>query len=226
MAYNRIIMKRYTRSNFQMTRRQISSHSHLDVGKRHVIIVLVSLILLASASGALYNLSRPVEGQLIKPSGMTVHTAKTPQPTAKATTPQKISSDYFEILLPPAYRVQAASQSIPGLLYQQTLIKSSSFGSLVIAIAIKPLPEGGVNSDPSYTSRQQQPARYHFATQQAGGDTIHIVSDSQVASTVGFWPHAGYLATIGVSSGISNPGNDNSEQLNALKALFSAWQWR
>jgi hypothetical protein len=133
-----------------------------------------------------------------------------------------VQSAYFQLPLPAGYEAQAASQSGP-LLYQQTLIKPSDEGSLIIVIAVL---SQALTTNSSYTSEIQQPARYHFTSKSVDGDTVEIADDTQSGGIVAFWPHGSYLATIGISSGIDNPGGDDSDELTALRPLLAAWQWR
>lgn len=173
------------------------------------------------------QLTGPAEGHIVRPSGATITTKVTKEsPVATDMTQQKLSSVYFDLTLPPGYRLQPNTQASAGLLYQQTIIKPSSFGSLVVAISLKTLPEGGVNNDPSYTTRHEQPAQYQASVRQIKGDTVFLFADTEHASTVAFWPHSNYLATIGISAGISNPGGDTTDQRSVLEALLDAWQWR
>lgn len=137
-----------------------------------------------------------------------------------------IQTEYFKLALPAGYKQQAGSHAVPGLLYQQTIIKSSMSGSLVISIAISSLGSG-LNENTSYRLRIQDTARYKLATQAVQGDKVTITNDSQSASLVAFWPHGDKLATIGVSSGLQNPAVDNNvDEIKALQPLLAAWQWQ
>lgn len=143
--------------------------------------------------------------------------------TAPATTPQ---TSYYRLSLPPGFHVQAASQSVDGLLSSQLLTKPGALGSLIINIAIKPLPDGGLDNDSSYRLRELQTSRYSLTSESHAGDTVHISNDQQSAAVVAFWPHGSYLATIGISSSIDNPAtDDNADEIATLHTLLANWTW-
>jgi hypothetical protein len=183
---------------------------------------LAVFVLLAGMVGlGLHLVSQPVQGHNIaavdvKPKVQTV----TLTPNLPMTTAQSV---YFQLALPAGYQAQAANQSAP-LLYQQTLIKPSDQGSLIIVLEV--LNGGTFSASSSYTSELQQPARYHFTSKSIDGDTVAIADDVQSGAVVAFWPHGNYLATIGISSGVDNLGSDDSTELAALLPLLTAWRWR
>jgi hypothetical protein len=89
------------------------------------------------------------------------------------------------------------------------------------------MPEGGLAGDSSYKLRQQKAERYRLTTQSISGEAIQIANDAESAAVVAFWPHGGYLATISISSGVSNPSsNDNAAELSVLQPLLKAWRWQ
>lgn len=185
------------------------------------------VVFLIGVGGYLYNLiSSPVEGKVV-PAQINKSKMKKTTASPEAKPEVALSSDIFDLKVPPGYTVQQSSGQISaGLLYQRSLIKSSAFGSIVIAIAIKPLPEGGLSADSSYTSRQQQPEHYRFSDVEVRGETLKIATEIASGSTVVFWPYGGHLATIGTSSAISNPTSDTTEIMRAIKPLLEAWRWR
>jgi hypothetical protein len=138
-----------------------------------------------------------------------------------------LESAYFQLAVPAGYSVRPAGQPAAGLLYQQTLIKPSASGSIIIAIAVKPLPEGGASQDSSFALRAGHPERYSFSSRTIGGETVSIAADSQSTDVAAFWPHSSYLAVFGVSSGVSTPGDyDPAVELAALRPLLDGWRWR
>jgi len=186
-------------------------------------LVLV-VLLLAAVIAMVRFLSAPSQGHITSVHDQLTKAQTTPkQKLAPATT---ISNDYFSLPLPPGYVQQGASVP-PGLLFAQTVTKSGALGSLIIGIAVKPMPDGGLSGDSSFQLRQQQTARYALSTQQIDGDTLHIANDKTSAAVVAFWPHSKYLATLSISSGLDNPSSDdNADELAALQPLLAAWQWR
>jgi hypothetical protein len=190
--------------------------------KRRYLLMAAILICLAGVYGFTRLVASPSHGQPVKngtPSRKHVEAAdQLPSTTIK--------TEYFELALPAGYRPQEA-QPVLGLLYAQTLTKPSSSGSLIINISIKTMPEGGLAGDSSYKLRQQKVERYRLTTQSISGEAIQIANDAESAAVVAFWPHAGYLATISISSGVSNPSsNDNAAELSALQPLLKAWRWQ
>ena len=191
--------------------------------KRKVQLCSALLLLIAMWFGW-RQLNAPV-------SGHPVITKDSPKPKAlkpKAnTSATSLDNAYFQLSLSNGYRPQSASLAVPGLLYQQTIIKPSVYGSTIINIAIKDVPEGGLAGDPSYQLRVRSPARYAITQQIINGESVVVASDAQSAAMVAFWVHGGYLATISVSSGLANPSSDgNSEQLKVLQPLLAAWGWK
>ncbi len=191
--------------------------------KRRCWFSLLTLFILI-ASGIAFGriISAPSHGRITTSSSK--FKASSPKPT---TTPASdIQTEYFQITLPAGYKQQARSQTVPGLLYQQTIIKPSMSGSLVISIAISSLG-GGLSENTSYRLRTQDATRYKLATQVVQGDPVTITNDSQSASVVAFWPHGDKLATISITSGLQNPTTDNNaSEINALQPLLAAWQWQ
>jgi hypothetical protein len=190
--------------------------------KAHKWRWLIGLLLLLTVVIVVFRvISAPVHGRQVP-----VDRQLTPKPhvTAPTLPASNVQSNYFDLPLPAGYKPQAA-QAVPGLLYSQTILKPSSFGSLLINISLKPLPEGGLAADSSYRLRQQT-SRYHLTSQSVDGDTVQLANDTESAAIVAFWPHGGYLATISVSSGLGNPAaDDNRQELKALQPLLTAWQW-
>lgn len=192
-------------------------------GKRKAQIIALFIIGLAMWLGW-QKLNAPVTGQIVATKTTSQH--KISKPEEKPAT-SSIKNSYFDLSLPGGYRVQSASQSPPGLSYQQTIIKPSALGSAVINIAIKPMPEGGMSGDSSYQLRAQSPSRFSLIQQVVNGESLVLASDSQSASVVAFWPHAGKLATISVSSALANPSTDNNlQQKKILLTVLTAWNWQ
>ncbi len=192
--------------------------------RRPITIVTILLLVAGSTAWGVHELTAPAHGRPTKTGG-----ALRPHPTLKPAVlpPDSVQNNYFRLALPAGYRQQANNQATPGVLYSQTLIKSAAFGSLIINIAVKSLSDGGLGEDSSYRLRLQQASRYHLGSQTIGTDQVQIADDSQAAAVVAFWPHGAYLATISVTSGISDPStNGNTEQLVTLKTLLAAWQWQ
>lgn len=186
---------------------------------------LFGLVLLGITGIIAHNLSAPVHGHV---TSVDLKLAKHAHPpAAPQLPPATLQNSYFSLSLPTGYRVPADSPVVPGLLYEQTIIKPSSTGSLIISIALKNMPDGGLESDSSYQSRVRQADRYHFRTQIAQPDTVTVANDAQSVSVVAFWPHGGYLASIAIATGVDSPVvNNNNEELAALQSLISGWQWQ
>lgn len=192
------------------------------IKRRYWLSLLVLFILIASGIAFGRMISAPSHGRI------TTSSSKFKVSSSKPTTApaSDIQTEYFRLALPAGYKQQAGSQTVPGLLYQQTIIKPSMTGSLVFSIAISSLG-GGLSENSSYRLRTQDATRYELTTQAVQGDTVTITNDSQSASVVAFWPHGDKLATIGVSSGLQNPAADNNaNEIKALQPLLAAWQWQ
>jgi hypothetical protein len=184
----------------------------LLVGTLLVLVVLVHIV------------TAPVSGRIVPVD--TKPTKPLKQATKNMST-QTLTSPYFSLVLPAGFKLQASGQLPPGLLYQQNIIKPSAFGSIIVSISLKTMPEGGLASDSSYNLRVQQPVRYQLSRQTMDGDIVSIANDSQQASVVAFWPHANKLATISLSSGLNNPASDDNKSIvSALRTLISSWQWQ
>jgi hypothetical protein len=188
--------------------------------KQRLMIVGVSLLLIFLA---VHWLNAPSRGRII-PADNAKLVKSTPKITlAPAST---ISNKYFSLPLPAGYAQQANVATPTGLLYAETIINSGAYGSLIIAVSLETMPDGGLTNDSSYQLRASQPANYSLTTEQVDGETIHIANSSQTAAVVAFWPHSNYIAVLSVSSGDDSPPSDNnSDELRALAPLLSAWQW-
>ncbi len=187
--------------------------------------LLASVLLLGMIGLLAHIFSAPVKGHSVPIDTKLIKHVGTPkEPVLPA---QAVQSSYFSLALPSGYRVQASGLPPPNLLYQQTMIKSSKTGSLIISIAIKDMPGGGLSGDSGYNLRVQQASRYRFTKQILHQDTVSVANDAQSAAIVAFWPHGAYLATIAITEGVENPAfNDNNNEVAALKPLLAAWQWQ
>ena len=186
---------------------------------------IVSVLLLMCAAVSIHFLNAPAQGRQIAPVDAN-KLVKSSQ-AAKSTPAQSLANSLFTLSLPPGYNVQSHDPTPSNLLYNQTITKPGAFGTIIIAIAVQNLPQGGLDGDASYTFRQQQPSVYTLTTERHGGDTVHIASDTSTSSVVAFWPHGSYLATISLSSGTDAPsGDNNTDSLHSLTPLLNAWQWQ
>ncbi len=184
--------------------------------------IFVGLALIIGLVGR--QLAAPSEGHIIPVQDHLTKVQTAPKPIITPAT--TLTNDYFNLALPPGYAVQTVTAPPSGLLFNQTVIKSGSFGSLIISISLQKLPDGGLSEDSSYRLRQQAD-RYVLSSQAVSGETVQIANDKQTAAVAAFWAHRAYLATISISSGLSNPsGDDNADEVAALQPLLTAWQWR
>lgn len=169
------------------------------------------------------QLSAPAHSPVL-PSQSAAHKTTITVPTAVA---QSITNSYYTLNLPAGYIAHAAETPSTGLLYTQTIIKPSTLGSLIIAIGIKTLPEGGLAGDTSYNLRLSNSSRFSLSSRQVHGDTVQLATDLQQTSVVAFWQHVGLLATISISSGLGNQTDGGASELTqALTPLLEAWQWQ
>lgn len=177
-----------------------------------VMVVIIAKIIAAPAHGH----QIPVDRQA----------RVTPKKSAPVLPASEIPTSYFRLALPAGYKPQTA-ETVPGLLYSQTLTKPSLGGTMVVSIAVKTMPEGGLDGEPSYRLRQSKPTQYRQSTQSVQGGSATVFNDAESASVVAFMPHGSYLATVSVTLGISNPSSDdNSDELKVLQPILAAWQWR
>jgi hypothetical protein len=194
--------------------------------RRWKIQLVVVVLILGGIWFVMRTISAPVTGHDVAASDMlqTNIPAKA-KPDTSATTIN--DNQYFQLALPAGYKAQASNQAVPGLSYQKTIIKPGAFGSIIINIAIKPIPGGGLASDSSYNLRVQSPAHYKVSHQTIDGGDVVIFNDAQSAAVVAFWSHGGYLATISLNAGINNPASDdNADIVRALQPILDAWKWR
>jgi len=192
--------------------------------KRKILLVCI-LLGLVGLWFAWKQITAPATGTAVVTDAS--KSLKNSSKSAKTPGATEIKTGYFELNLPTGYRIQATSSSVPGLLYQKTLIKPSTMGSVVIAIGLKNLPDGGLQGDTSYQLRVKNPTRYTMTSETINGQPIVLASDSQAGSITAFIARGGYLATVSASSGVSNPTNDNNEtQRKALQPVLEAWRWR
>lgn len=190
---------------------------------RKIKLVILGIVIFAGW-WAWHTVSAPVTGtQVVAEKGLQTKKVAAKSPAGQTA----VSGEYFNLNLPAGFRAQANSQSTPGLLQQKTLIKPGDFGSTVVNIGVKNLPEGGLQGDSSYALRVNKPNQYSLTSINAQGQTVPVAVDSQSAATVGFWVHGPYLATISVSSGLGNPSPETTqEQLKVLQTVISGWQWQ
>lgn len=192
---------------------------------RHHSRLLILLVLLLVIGLIVHGLSAPVHGKTVPVD----HAVKKPQATTQRLElpASQDNQTYFTLNLPAGYRAQDPQAPSGNLLYAQTITKPSDFGSLVINIGIRTLPEGGLDADPSYHLRTSTPSQYSMSTLTVDGSLVHIANDTQSTSVVAFWVHGSYEATISVMQGVNEPGTDNNaSQLQVLTTLLHAWTWK
>jgi hypothetical protein len=208
-------------TNYRTAERSGNSKS-----KSWKIRLVVAVCLLAAMVFIIRIVSAPVTGHTTK---IDVSLAKK-QPTSSPridTQPSAVTNTYYTLNLPVGYHVQTGASTPVGVLSNQVITKPGALGSLIINIAVKALPDGGLENDSSYRLRLLQTDRFSTTSQTYRGETVHVSNDSQSAAVAAFWPHHGYLATIGISSSLDNPAaDDNAEELSALKVLLDAWRWQ
>lgn len=191
--------------------------------KRKIQLVVV-FCLLITGWFVWRQLTAPVTGTQIKSDGNLRTTTIKRTPSAE---PSSVSGQYFQLSLPAGYRPQENSQPTQGLLQQKTIIKSGDFGSTVINISVKTLPEGGLQGDSSYALRTGSPARYRMTSVSTQGQNVSVALDNQSAAAVGFWVHGNYLATVSVATALSIPSPESTkEQLEVLQTVLDSWQWQ
>lgn len=190
--------------------------------KRLILGVVVSVFVVAITLFAL---------KLNAPSKGTINT--NPKPITKKqsqnseSAPQTQQNSYYTLQLPAGYTSLPASNPTAGILYSQSLTKQLAIGHLIVSIAIKPLPEGGLEGDSNYQLRLSQPNRYTIQTDQVDGETVRIANDQQSSAVVAFWPHQQYLATISLTLGFDGPPSDgNASEIAALNQILQGWDWQ
>jgi hypothetical protein len=191
--------------------------------KRKLLVAFAILTL--TILGSAHEFSAPNYGHVTHSGGPIIHQA-VPAPKiaeAPASTTQNI---YYELNLPGGYKPQSNGQPMPGLLYQQTIIKQSASGSQVIAIGITDSP-GGMSNLSSYQLRQQASGHYERTTITIHNEQIILFADTQSPSVVAFWEHQGRVATIGATAGVAEISDDGTKtQRAALLPVLDGWQWR
>lgn len=193
--------------------------------KKRKIQLVIMLVIVTGLWFAWRQISSPVTGKTVVTNASTSLQQK--NKTAKTPAATSIKSNYFQLDLPAGYRIQATSSSVPGLLYQQTLVKPSTMGSVVINIAVKDLPEGGLSGDSSYQLRVKNSSKYSMSSETLNGRTVVLASDAQAGAITAFMTNGGRMATVTASSGVSNPSGDSNEaQRKALQPVLEAWRWR
>lgn len=187
------------------------------------ILALAMLFVLGAVWGLSRWLSSPAEGSTGQVSRLQPTAAKV-QPTDAPDVAKVDTNPYYSLAVPAEFQVQAQQSTTPGLLHSQNIIKRGSMGSLLIAIAVKTMPEGDLGADPGYRLRANDPDRYAKTMLSHG---VVLMNDRDQAAIAAFWPHGDRMATISVSSGIDNPAMDeNRDAVEALQTLLKGWQWR
>ncbi len=190
--------------------------------RRRWFMLLLIFIVALSVIELVRLISAPVHGHTTHSNQKLPSIHKSvPAPTPAS----QFQSPFYTLDLPIGYRVQPGSDAVPGLLYQQNIIKQSTTGSLIVAIAVAQGSDLSNNS--SYRLRSENPAQYIMTTRTIAGETVQIANDKKSAAVVAFWTHGNKLVTIGVSSGTESPVEDgNIDELAALQPVLTGWQWR
>lgn len=187
---------------------------------------IVIFVLVAAIAIVIRIVSAPVTGHNTKVD-VSLSKKKSPSTHQVDTSPSTVANSYYKLDLPVGYHVQANGQTPEGILSNQIVTKPGALGSLIINIAVKTLPEGGIDNDSSYRLRTQRTDQYSMESQTYAGQVVKVSNDKQSAAVAAFWVHGGYMATIGISSSLDNPGaDDNADELSALKVVLSSWQWQ
>lgn len=188
-------------------------------------MLIVLFVIIITIIISIQALSGPSHGNITTSSSSRVLISSL-RKTRPITSASDIRTTYFQLALPAGYAQQSSGTDTPGLLYQQTIIKGSTSGSLTIAIALSSLGSG-LNDNSAYSLRLRDPARYKMTTRTVQGESVVIANDVQAAAVVAFWTHGDKLATISASSVLQNPAaDDNADEIKALQPLLNAWQWQ
>jgi hypothetical protein len=169
-------------------------------------------------------LSSPAEGHQEAVDQKLIPAQPTTAPAPAAST---LNNQYFTLRLPVGYSLQASSTTTPGLLFNQTILKASNEGSLIINVGLSTL-DGGLSENSSYRLRAENPQTYGLSSQLIGGSTVTISTrlDGSDGEVVAFWPHGNYLATVSVTDGTGDtPGGDTAGDQTVLMSLLKGWQW-
>ncbi len=183
------------------------------------ILVLLSSIIWV----VIHFLTSPVHGKIIP---VDLHSAKSPtaeRPQSAASTDEQA---YFILSLPAGYVSQSTGTVSGNQLFSQTIIKPSDAGSLLIAIGISSLQDGGLQSDSSYQLRKNNTSQFKPSTIVVQGQELPVFGDTESTSVVAFWSHDSKFATISVSRAISNPGGDNTDEMQVLNTVLHNWRWK
>lgn len=178
-----------------------------------------------AAAFFVHILSSPAQGHITTPDKNLKLTSK--RPTQRPAPSFGSDSPYYSLSLPGRYKLQSAGQTMPGLLYVQTLVATSGFGSQAISISLTQIPDGGLAAVPAYQLRTQPGGHYTASHRDINGQNLELFNDTESAAVVAFWPHNGMLAVISASNAIQDSTSDgNKAQLDALLPVLTGWQWR
>lgn len=195
----------------------------IHLSRRRSITLAIIVVVLLVIGTVVHILASPVKGRQVPVDSSLIKSAPKATPQTPA---QNLGSSYFTLALPPGYTVQAQTGTVSGQLYSQTVLKTSVDGTLILAIGVKTMPDGGLSGDSSYTFREQQQQNYQIQTKTYNDEAVSIASDVGGDGVVAFWPHGAYMATVSVSSGLSDTGGEIADEQSALAGLLGAWQWR
>lgn len=201
------------------------AYSYAMKNVRFMLPIAITVLTVIGIGVLVKSLSAPSHGHTTNTGGKVA--AQHSAPSIKVAPSSVSENAYYVLQLPVGYVSQTSSQTTPGLLYQQTIIKSAANGSQVISVALQNLPLEGITDLSAYRLRSSQLGRYVFSSPGASSPTLQIARDTQSASVVAFWTHGGIVATIGVTTGLSGAADtDNTDELRALQPLLNGWQWR
>lgn len=196
----------------------------LHVRRRTKIFLIVLVILGAGIALALHLVTAPVHGAA---TALDVRVSTLRPSTPKAPVPSTIGNKYFSLTTPLGYEPSAnSSTTAAGVLFNQTFIKTAESGSLIVTIAISPLPVGGLAGDSSYHLRQVQTSQYALSTLTMQGEPVQLATATTADGVVAFWPHGDYLATVSARTGLADYGSaESADEQRALATLLAVWHW-
>lgn len=100
-------------------------------------------------------------------------------------------------------------------------------GSLIVSISIQTLPNGALSDLPAYRFRSQQASNFQLSNILVQGQSVSLFSATKDDGVTAFWVHNNYLATISLSSGMTEGnGLSNESEQSAIRTIINGWQWR
>ncbi|MBW4061785.1 hypothetical protein HJC99_04425 [Candidatus Saccharibacteria bacterium] len=161
-------------------------------------LVFVGMVVGLAVIGMLKFANDPVSGTTVSAKSLKQSTDPTPAP------PGTLHGLYASMNYPGVFNQVSQVKTDANALEQYNLGSSTTYRR-TITVDISSFPTGKPHDDSNYRLREIQSATYMPSTKTVNGETVYIMTKNDASEVSWFWPHAGKLLVVAVTT--TQPGD-------------------